>query len=789
MISHFIKIAFRTMWRQRSYSLINIISLALGLACCILILVYVRYELSYDQYHENKDRLYRMALAVEGTTYGSIAKVNGPWGLAVRDEVPEVDAMTRFVFTGSLLLGSGDRRFYEPDGFYADSSATTMFSYILTEGDPRWCLSEPNSIVLTETLSKKYFGDNSPLGQTLLMENSIPLRVTGVMRDVPLNSHFTFTYLLSMGTLTHPQRNEWLSWNQFYTYVLLRPGATISIVEEKMTEVIRRHLGEQGARFKLFLQPVTSIHLHSNLFREMEPNSDVSYIYLMSAVAFFLLLVGCVNFMNISTARASTRAKEVGIRKANGADRFAISRQFFGESLLQSVLSLPLAIALVEIGLPTFNTLTSRSITIHWMGDPVVPAGLVLLTLLAGLIAGIYPSLVLSSFNPVSVLQGERSGPRGAAFRKILVVAQFTLSAFFLIATGVVLRQLTYIQEKRLGFNEEQLIVIPMTHPSLHERTESIKAELLRHPSIVSVAATANLPGGGDWGIPYVPAGIPPEQIPPMRILVGDQDLITTLQIPLAQGRVFSRAIATDSTAAWIINEEAARQLGWEDPLQHRIAMPAVNRASAPVIGVVKDFHFRSLREKIVPILVMVPPREWLTSFAVRVRPGDVTETLAYLERQFKEYDPQHPFRYSFLDEQFSNLHASEQRMGHLLTVTSVLAIVLACLGLFGLAAFSAEIRTKEIGVRKVMGASLPGIVGLMTRDFMKLVFVANVLAWPLGYYAMTLWLESFAYRTDVSPWIFAATTLLAFVIAALTVSVQAVRAGLANPVEALRYE
>ncbi|HLA68132.1 MAG TPA: FtsX-like permease family protein, partial [Bacteroidota bacterium] len=399
------------------------------------------------------------------------------------------------------------------------------------------------------------------------------------------------------------------------------------------------------------------------------------------------------------------------------------------------------------------------------------------------------PSLVLSSFNPVSVLKGERSGPRGAAFRKILVVAQFTLSAFFLIATGVVLRQLTYIQEKRLGFNEEQLIVIPMTHPSLHERTESIKAELLRHPSIVSVAATANLPGGGDWGIPYVPAGIPPEQIPPMRILVGDQDLITTLQIPLAQGRVFSRAIATDSTAAWIINEEAARQLGWEDPLQHRIAMPAVNRASAPVIGVVKDFHFRSLREKIVPILVMVPPREWLTSFAVRVRPGDVTETLAYLERQFKEYDPQHPFRYSFLDEQFSNLHASEQRMGHLLTVTSVLAIVLACLGLFGLAAFSAEIRTKEIGVRKVMGASLPGIVGLMTRDFMKLVFVANVLAWPLGYYAMTLWLESFAYRTDVSPWIFAATTLLAFVIAALTVSVQAVRAGLANPVEALRYE
>lgn len=778
----------RTMWRNRGFTAINIVSLALGMACTILILSYLRYEVSYDQYHEKKNRLVRMALTIEGSSFGSIAKVNGPYGLAVRDEVPEVEAMTRFVFSGNILLGSGEHRFYEPDGLYADSSVFTMFSFALIAGDPNRALTEANTIVLTQSLVAKYFPGGDAMGKTLMMENATPLRITGIMKDVPRNSHFTFTYLLSMGTLVHPNRDDWIRWNQFYTYLLLRPGVPREDVQRKVTDVIQAHLGEQGSRYKPFFQPVTSIHLHSNLFREMEPNSDIGYIYLMSAIALFLLLIGCMNFVNISTARASLRAKEVGIRKTTGADRRTISQQFFGESLLLSFLSLPVAVALVEIALPMFNDLTSRSITVDWIGDPVFLSGLVLLTIAVGIVAGIYPSLILSSFNPVSVLKGEKTGPRGAGFRKILVVLQFGLSAFFLIATAIVFDQLKYMQEKRLGFNDDQALVIPITDPSLNRRTESIKAELMQHSAILSVAAAANLPGGGDYGIPFTPVGVTPDQIPPMRMLLGDPDMIPTLQIELAEGRFFSHAIASDS-GAYIINESAARQLGWTHPLEEQIAMPVLNRAPAPVVGVVRDFHFRSFHEAIAPLMFFVPPSDWLNSFVVRIQPGKASEVLAFLERRFADFDPHHPFRYRFLDETFQNLRDSEQRMSRLLTIASSLAIAIACLGLFGLAAFSAEQRSKEIGVRKVLGASVPGIAALMTRDFLKLVLIANILAWPLGWYAMSVWLEEFAYRTEINVLFFFAVTIASAFIAVLTVGFQAVKAGLTNPVNALRYE
>ena len=788
MFSNYLKIALRTMWRHKGYTLINIVSLALGLACSILILTYVRYELSYDQYHENKDRLVRMALTREGSSFGSIAKVNGPYGLAVLDEVPEVEAMTRFVFTQTNLLANGDRRFYEADGLFADSSVLTMFSFELLKGNPKTALTAPNTVVLTQSLAEKYFPGEDPIGQPLLMENTVPLRVTGVMNDVPLNSHFTFTYLLSMGTLTHPDREDWFRWNQFYTYLLLRPGVSREDVRQKVTSVIQSHLGEQGPRYKPFFQPVTSIHLHSNLFREMEANSDISYIYLMSAIALFLLLIGCMNFMNISTARASLRAREVGIRKTTGADRRAVSSQFFGESLLLSFLCLPIAVALVEIGLPLFNDLTSRSISIDWFGDPVLLSALVLLTFVVGILAGIYPSLILSSFNPISVLKGEKGGSQGAKFRKILVVLQFGLSAFFLIATAIVFDQLKYMQDKRLGFNDHQVIVIPITDQSLKERTESIKAGLLQHSAILSVAATGNLPGGGDYGIPAQFVGVAREQAPPMRMLVGDHDLIPALQIELAEGRLFSKEIASDS-GAYILNEEAVRQLGWKNPLQERIAMPVIERPSGPVIGVVKDFHFRSLREAIAPLMLFVPGSNWLTSFVVRVQPERVSEALVYLESRFTQFDPHHPFRYRFLDETFQNLRDSEQRMSRLLTIASFLAIAIACLGLFGLAAFSTEQRTKEIGVRKVLGASVPGVAALLTKDFLKLVLIANLLAWPFAWYGMSLWLEDFAYRTELNFFFFIAVAVVSAAIAVLTVGYQAVRAGLTNPVKALRYE
>jgi putative ABC transport system permease protein len=789
MLLNYVKVALRLMWRHRGYTAINIVSLALGLACSILLLSYVRYELSYDRYHEKKDRVVRMALTIPRSSYGSIAKVNGPYGPAVQGEVPEIEAMTRFVFSGNLLLGSGERRFYESDGLYADPAAFQLFSFELLEGDAEKALAEPNTIVLTESLVKKYFPQGNPLGQSLMMENTIPLRVTGVLRDVPLNSHFTFDYLLSMGTLRHPDRDDWWRWNQFYTYLLLRPGADGATVEAKATSVIRSHLGDQGSGHQIFFQPITSIHLYSNLFRELEPNSDIAYVYLMSAIAFFILIIASMNFVNISTARASLRAKEVGIRKATGADRRAVSMQFFGESLLLSLMGLPLAVALVELALPGFNDLASRSITIEWLSDPFPLVVSTLLTLVVGAAAGVYPSLVLSSFNPAVVLKGDQAGGRGSSFRKILVVTQFGLSAAFLIATSIVFDQLNYMKVKRLGFNDDQVIVIPMTDPTINARSELIKAELRKNPAVLSVAATANLPGGGDYGIPAELVGVPAEQAPPIRVLIGDHDLLPTLQVEMVAGRHFSSALASDS-GGYILNEAAVEQIGWENPLNERIAMPAIHRQPGPVIGIARDFHFRGFREAIAPLMIFIAPgSDWFSSFIVRVRPEQVPEVLTYLEEKFGQFDPLHPFRYRFLDETFQQLRDSEERMSRLLTVASGLATVIACLGLFGLAVFSAEQRTKEIGVRKVLGASVPGIAAMMTKDFLKLVLIANIIAWPFAWYGMSIWLEDFAYRADINAVSFLVVTLASALIAVFTVSYQALRAGLMNPVKALRYE
>ena len=789
MLKNYITIALRNLRRHRAFSLINVAGLAVGMACALLIFLYVQDELSYDQHHANKDRLYRLITGRQGASFDGIAKVSGPWGVAARDALPEVEQVTRFRFFGQTLVSRGDARFYESNAFYTDPSVFDVFSFPLRQGDPETALAEPNAVVLTQSIAKKYFGDENPLGQTLTFDGQADFTVTGVMDDVPTNSHFTFPFLVSMASETDSLQYDWVR-TQFYTYLLLGENTAPETVVEKFPAVLASHVGEEAAApFAPRLQKITDIHLHSNLFREMQPNANVAYVYIFSAIALFILLIACINFMNLSTARSAQRAREVGVRKASGARRGALIGQFLGESMLMSGIALVLALALVSLLLPAFNTLTGKALTMDLLANTGFLFGVIGVAVFVGVVSGSYPAFVLSSFTPVTVLKGHAQGGGHATLRKGLVVFQFAISAFLIIAAGVVKNQLTFIQSKNLGFNQEQIVTIPIREQPMRQQYETFKQELLKHPGVVSVTASANLPGGSDFGIPIVPEGVVPDDIPPSRILAVDHDFLTTFEMELATGPGFTTERAGDAVSAFLLNEEAARALGWDDPLSKRIGMPVVGVEMSPVVGVVKDFHFRSMHEEIGPLVFFIPTPNWFSVFSVRVRPDNLDETLALMEQTWTTFEPTHPFTYSFLDQQFAQLHQAEAQVSKLLTYATALAIFIACLGLFGLAAFTAEQRTKEIGIRKVLGASVAGIVLLLSKDFARLVALAFVVAAPVAYFAMTRWLDDFAYRADLSWQVFFLAAALALAVALLTVSYQAVRAAVSDPVKALRYE
>ena len=789
MLKNYLTVAWRNLRRHQAFSLINIAGLAVGMACALLIFLYVQDELSFDQHHVNKDRIYRLITGRQGASFDGIAKVSGPWGVAARNALPEVEQMARFRFFGQTLVSRGDVRFYEANAFYTDPSVFDIFSFPLRLGNPETALAEPNAVVLTESIARRYFGEENPLGQTLTFDGQSDFTVTGVMDDVPANAHFTFPFLVSMASETDSLQYDWVR-TQFYTYLLLGEEAAPEAVVDKFPAVLASHVGEEAAApFAPRLQKITDIHLHSHLFREMQPNANVAYVYIFSAIALFILLIACINFMNLSTARSARRAREVGVRKASGARRGALIGQFLGESMLMSGIALVMALALVSLLLPDFNTLTGKALTIDLLTNPGFLFGVIGVAVFVGVISGSYPAFVLSSFTPVTVLKGHVRGGGHARLRKALVVSQFAISAFLIIAAGVVKNQLTFIQDKNLGFNQEQIVTIPIREASMRQQYETFKQELLKHPGVVSVTASANLPGGSDFGIPIVPEGPVPEDAPPPRILAVDHDFLKTFEMELAAGPGFTTERSGDPISAFLVNEEAAQALGWDDPLSQRIGIPVVGVETSPVVGVVKDFHFRSMHEEIGPLVFFIPTPNWFSVFSVRVRAENMDETLALMEQTWTTFEPIHPFTYSFLDQQFAQLHQAEAQISKLLTYATALAIFIACLGLFGLAAFTAEQRTKEIGIRKVLGASVGGIVLLLSKDFARLVTVAFVVAAPLAYLAMTRWLETFAYAVGLSWGVFLLAGSLALTIALLTVSYQAIRAAVSDPVKALRYE
>ena len=788
MLKNYLKIALRNLRKHPGYTFINVAGLAVGIACCLLILLYVQNEFSYDRFHESADRIVRIAVdnVDANGNVSQFARAGAPWGPALAQDFPEVAASVRFRFVGNVLFRRGGEQRYEAAGLYADPSVFEVFTLPFLSGNPETALATPGDLVLTETMAARYFGDDDPLGQTLNIEGT-DVTVTGVIEDMPANSHFSFEYLRPFAVHA-AQRPDWMErWGMYnyHTYLLLRDEAAVAGLQEKLPAFLDRHLDEAGP--VAVVQPLTSIHLHSHRSREFQANGSTSTVYILSAIALFILLIACINFMNLATARSASRAKEVGLRKVVGAYRRQLIGQFLSEAMLVSFLALLAALALVELCLPGFNALTGKTLTTNYADASGYLLMLALLGVVVGGLAGGYPAFFLSAFRPASVLKGDLPrGTRAARLRKSLVVIQFTISIVLLIGVGVVYEQLTFIQNKPLGFDKEQVVMIPMRDRQVTQNYAVMKEAFLQDPNVLNVAASSGALGGGDWGISVRPEGTGDDAELSTRMLNIDYDFLATMDMELTAGRAFSEAFPSDADDAFLINETLARQLGWDDPVGRRLEIP--DWRSGTIVGVVKDFNFRSLHETIDPMLMFIVEGNFQL-FSARIRPDNVGPTLAHLRETWSRFAPERPFVYSFLDESFARQYEADAQFGKVFGYFALLAVVIACLGLFGLASFTAERRTKEIGVRKVLGASIASIVLLLSKDFTRLVLIALVLAAPLAYLAMTRWLEAFAYRVEISWPIFLMAGLIALLIALLTVSYQAARAALADPVKALRYE
>ena len=806
MFRNYLTIAYRNALRHRGYAVINVMGLAVGMTCCILILLYVQDELGYDRYASRHDRIYRLTMAIETPDRAETHTARSPtaWGWMLTDAFPEVEGFTRIkapLVSWQVTYVEGNRRFNEPGFYFADPGILDMFDFRLISGDANTALNAPNTVVMTESTAARYFGDEEALGKVIRIDNTYDLTVTGVMEDVPRNSHMTFGFLGSFETLnvnpiyggTDYGRNTQNFGPDLYTYLLLAEGFPPESLDPKLAEFIASRYGpalnQFNAQIEAVLQPLTSIHLHSNLDGELGANSDIAYIYIFSAVAFFLLLIACINFMNLATARSAGRAREVGIRKVLGAFRVQLIGQFMGESTIMAVLSLIVAVGLVYAFLPAFNALAGKDLVFAF-DDMSMAFGLVGIVVLAGALAGSYPALFLSSFQPVSVLKGSsRAGAVNTNLRKILVVLQFVISVVFIIGTGVVADQMRFVQDKHLGFEKEQVVVMPLGDPRQRLIYNAYKDKIGGYPDVLGVTVANEMPGGLVNDILFTPDGAPEEELVRINNMWIDHDFIRTMGIELTEGRDFSRSFPTDTLQAFVINEAAVKWLGWEGaPLDKKIRLG--NFKDGRVIGVVRDFHVRSLHSGIEPMMLQLAPGpDPLHYLAIRIAPDDVAETMGFLESSWREIYPDDSFTYSFLDEDFNRLYQNEARQGSIFRSFSFLAVFIACLGLLGLASFTAEQRTREIGVRKVLGASASGIVALLSKEYVRLVLYANLFAWPIAYFVMNDWLDGFAYRTDLSPWIFVLAAALAIAVTLLTVSYRAVSVAHTDPVDALQHE
>ena len=814
MLKHYLTVALRNFRKFKTYSFINLLGLAIGLACCILILLHIHDEMSFDRFHGKADRLFRVIQVRSGSEGEQhLGYTMSAFAPALTNEFSEVEEAARFFMGWRLTVkreATGPTGLIVRNSYFTDGSFFSMFDFPLLAGDRGRALSAPGSVVLTEIMAKRLFGDENPLGRTLQIEaedfpefGRTAFQVTGVLGTLPHNSHMDFNLLISQSTLERfEETRDWLnSWSQsgVITYVLLSHPAARAKLEAEFVELLDKHRGkEASAPSRFYLQPLADVHFGSSRITA-EANAhegEIVYVYVFALIAIFIAAIACINYMNLATARSMKRAKEVGLRKVVGAKRGQMIGQFLVESILSTVIAFLLAIGLVEAALPSFNLLAGANLSLSLAGNASVFAGLLALVLLVGLSAGSYPAFYLSRLQPAAVLKGElKAGALRSRLRQGLVVLQFALSILMIVATLVVFRQLQFARHKQLGFNQDQLVVIDINHDDVQANFLTVKNELLRNSAVRKVTVSSRVPG--DWKsfrrIRVGKTGQPDSEAPAMYFNGVDEDFIDTYEIDLVQGRNFSRALSTDSTAV-ILNETAAQAMFADSPIGQVIRVPAFN-FTGHVIGVARDFHFHSLHDKIEPMVMgFMPagghhPVHGIDYFTLRIAPENVQATIDFITRTHAQFDSVNPIEYAFLGRWWVDLYNRDERLGRVFGIAAGLAILIACVGLFGLAAFMAEQRTKEIGVRKVLGATMSSLVVLLSRDFTRFVLLGLLFATPVAYLAMDQWLQNFAYRTDIGWWVFVVAGGLALTIALLTVSAQAIKAALANPVESLRYE
>ncbi len=815
MLLNYLKVAWRNIIRKKGFSFINIIGLAIGMTVCLLILLFVQYELSYDTYHKDAGDLYRFERAwfsADGSIRGHFASLAPSFVIFLEKEFPEIENAVRIFPIGITLVSVGDIHFEEKRFYFAEEDIFDVFSVPLASGDPKTALARPDGLVISQSMARKYFRDEDPVGKQMKIDQTNLFQVTGVMEDTPSNTHVYFDFLASYLALKglqgsgesdyfHGTRN--FTDNVTFAYMRLTPGTDPGAVRAKIPDFMDRVLGTRKDKDgnivpasqgnTILLQKVTDIHLHSHTSKELETNGDIRYVNLFAIVALFVLVIACINFMNLSTARATQRAREVGLRKVVGANRRRLTAQFLGESLMVSLMAIVLALGLVGLLLPAFNAFTNRDIGFGSLVNPVGLLTVLGVFVVTGIVSGFYPALYLSAFRPATILRGELNrGIRGAVMRKVLVVFQFAVSVALIVGVGVVYKQMRFLQNADLGFDRENIIML-RADQTIKQNWQEFKQQLTSSPHILYATLSKRAPTGRLLDSPGFRTEVNgqvltnPFSMPHNRV---EYDFFKTYGMEFVAGRDFSIEYPTDANKAFILNETAVRQLGLERP-EDAVGMPIWTFApflNGNVIGVVKDFNYESMHNEIIPIITYIQPLQ-ANTVSIRITAGGIEEALGDAEVVWKRFNPEYPFQFDFLDDRIAEQYRNEERMMQMFGYFSLLAIFIACLGLFGLASFMAENRTKEIGIRKVLGASISNVMVLLSKEFTLLVLVGNIIAWPIAYFAMQRWLNNFAYQTGIGWIVFMLAGLLTLLISLLTVSYQAIRAALTDPAVAIRYE
>jgi putative ABC transport system permease protein len=808
MFRNYLKIAIRNLGKHKTASFINISGLAIGITICLLIGLFIQHELSYDRHHKDAGRIYRVVKDFGNNDGSRLPDATSPPAIApaMQKAIPEIEHVARLMpgWGNKFYVRAGERRFIEENIYRADSSIFDVFTFHFVQGNAKTALEQLDAIVLTESSAKKYFGNENPMGKLVEIDNRQPAKVTGVIKDLPASSHFHFDFLTPLrfrrnnGSIANFD-SDW-GRSTFYTYIKLKPGSSITSVDNKIRELYKRNQPESKNYF--YSQALTDIHLNSNLKWELSPNSDRIYIYIFGTIALFVLIIACINYINLTTARSSLRAKEIGIRKVSGAIRMSLVRQFLTESMVTALLGAVLAIILAVLLLPAVNNITGKNLSLI-PSDDYLPLLLVMtFTLLIGFIAGFYPALYLSSFEPAKVLKGERlSRVRGFSLRKVLVVTQFSISIALIIGSITVMQQIRFMQESKLGLDKDHVIMINDVIYLDRSQRELLKNELQQVPGVKKLAFASGIVGE-QYGINGMRLkGSTNDQA--INFMAIDQDYLDVLNMQLKEGRNFSARFPADTLSngtagtterhagGVILNETAVKQLGIPSPvIGNQLVYRELNDTTwyVEVIGVVKDFHFASMRNEIKPFGFFADNNRQ-AYFTVKLDGRNMSSGIEKIQAAWNKRVTTRPFQYFFLDETYAKLYAAEQNFKIIFFYITAIAIFISCLGLFGLSSFITQQRTKEIGIRKVLGASVSGIVGMLSKDFLKLVIIAAVLAFPVAWYAMNKWLQDFVYRIEMSWWVFAVAAMAALLIALGTISFQAIRSALANPVKSLRTE